>query len=233
MTGSSPPRPSRPSWRPGTRTRPTGCRSRSCPSPSSRSRTPCAASPRTSATSPSSAPRTCGRPLRRMPRRSDAVPGSTPGLSARKTSGRWNESATVMKCEALSAPSTSIEPASTCGWLAMTATGWPPRRASAADHRLAEVGLHLEPRRLVDDDVDHVAHVVDALAVARHDVEDLVDEPRRGVGVRVVGRVRPRRRREVAEVEAHQLERGGVVGRDVLDQPARDRDRRGRRAPPW
>ena len=51
-----------------------------------------------------------------------------------------------------------------------------------------------------------------------------VDEARRGVVVRVVGRVRPRRRREVAQVEAHQLERGGVVGRDVVDQPARDRD---------
>ena len=37
-------------------------------------------------------------------------PACTPGLSARKTSGRWNESATVMKCAALSAPSASIEP---------------------------------------------------------------------------------------------------------------------------
>ncbi len=70
-------------------------------------------------------------PLRRMPRRSDAVPGITPGLSARKTSGRWNESATVMKWAALSAPSTSIEPAFICGWFATTATGWPPRCASA------------------------------------------------------------------------------------------------------
>ena len=163
-------------------------------------------------------------PARRMPRFSDAVPGSTPGLSARKTNGRWNESATVMKCDALSAPSTSIEPAHTFGWLAMIATGWPPRCAERGDHRLAEVGLHLEPRRLVDDDVDHVADVVDALAVARHDVEDLVDQPRRGVVVGVVGWVRPRRRREVAEVEAHQLERGGVVGREVLDQPAGDGD---------
>ena len=225
-TGSSPPRPSRPSSRRATRTRPTGCRSRSCPSPSSRSRRPCAASPRTSVPSRSSAPRTCARRLRRMPRRSDAVPGSTPGLSARKTSGRWNESATVMKCDALSAPSTSIEPANTWGWLATTATGWPPRCASAHTTDLPEVGLHLEPRRLVDDDVDDVAHVVDPPAVAGHDVEDLRDEARRGVVVHVVGRVRPRRRREVAQVETHELERGFVVGRDVVDQSARHRDRR-------
>ena len=70
-------------------------------------------------------------PLRRMPRRSDADPGITPGLSVRNTSGRWNESATLMKCAALSAASTSIEPASTDGLLATTATGSPPRRASA------------------------------------------------------------------------------------------------------
>ena len=37
----------------------------------------------------------------------------------------------MMKCDALSAPSTSMEPANTWGWLAMTATGWPPSRASA------------------------------------------------------------------------------------------------------
>ena len=52
-------------------------------------------------------------PLRRMPCRSDWLPGMTPGLSARKTRGRWNESATVMKWAALSAPSASIEPART------------------------------------------------------------------------------------------------------------------------
>jgi hypothetical protein len=69
-------------------------------------------------------------PLRRMPRFSDARPGITPGLSARNTSGRWKESATLMKCAALSAPSTSTEPAITFGWFAITATGWPPRYAS-------------------------------------------------------------------------------------------------------
>ena len=36
-----------------------------------------------------------------------------------------------MKCAALSAPSASIDPASTSGWFATTATGWPPSRHSA------------------------------------------------------------------------------------------------------
>src|SRR4051794_31359649 len=70
-------------------------------------------------------------PLRSTPLFSDRLPGSIPGLSARNTIGRWNESATVMKCAALSAAWASIEPASTFGWLATTATGWPPRWASA------------------------------------------------------------------------------------------------------
>ena len=70
-------------------------------------------------------------PLRSTPLRSERLPGSMPGLSARKTIGRWNESATMMKCAALSAASASMEPASSVGWLATTATGWPPRWASA------------------------------------------------------------------------------------------------------
>ncbi len=69
-------------------------------------------------------------PLRRIACCSEARPGSTPGLSERNTIGRWNESATSMKRAALSAPSASIEPASTMGWLATTATGWPPSRHS-------------------------------------------------------------------------------------------------------
>src|SRR4029077_3112278 len=70
-------------------------------------------------------------PLRSTPVFSERLPGSMPGLSARKTIGRWNESATVMKWAALSAASASMEPASTLGWFATTATGWPPRWASA------------------------------------------------------------------------------------------------------
>src|SRR5271163_801828 len=66
-------------------------------------------------------------PARKTPLRSDRLPGSMPGLSARKTIGRWNESATVMKCAALSAAAASMEPASTWGWFATTATGWRPR----------------------------------------------------------------------------------------------------------
>ena len=87
-------------------------------------------------------------PLRRMPRRSDAVPGSTPGLSARKTSGRWNESATVMKCAALSAPSTSIEPAMTLRLVGDDRDRVAAEVRERADHRAPELGLHLEPRRL-------------------------------------------------------------------------------------
>ncbi len=54
-------------------------------------------------------------PLRRMAARSELVPGSMPGLSARKTSGRWKESATMIRCDALSAASASMAPASTRG----------------------------------------------------------------------------------------------------------------------
>ena len=42
-----------------------------------------------------------------------------------------------------------------------------------ADERRAEVGLHLEARAGVEHDVDHLAHVVDAPAVARDEVEQL------------------------------------------------------------
>ena len=48
--------------------------------------------------------------------------------------------------------------------------------AERGDDRTAEVGLHLEARVRVEDDVDHLAHVVDAAAVARDDVEHLGDE---------------------------------------------------------
>ena len=52
-------------------------------------------------------------PLRRMPAFSEAEPGMTPGLSDKKTRGTWKESATVMKCAALSAASAVIDPAIT------------------------------------------------------------------------------------------------------------------------
>ena len=54
-------------------------------------------------------------PARSTPLRSDRLPGSMPGLSAKKMIGRWNESATMMKWAALSAASASIEPAITLG----------------------------------------------------------------------------------------------------------------------
>ena len=58
----------------------------------------------------------------------------------------------------------------------------------------------------------------------RHDVEDLRHEPRAVVAARDGVRVRPRGRREVAEVGAHLAERGGVVVGDVVDETARERD---------
>ena len=70
-------------------------------------------------------------PARRIPARSEAWPASTPGLSARKTSGRWKLSHTWMKWAALSAASTSTDPAMTDGWLAMMPMDSPPMRASA------------------------------------------------------------------------------------------------------
>jgi hypothetical protein len=54
-------------------------------------------------------------PLRNTPLRSERLPGIMPGLSARKMIGRWKESATMMKCAALSAASASMEPAITWG----------------------------------------------------------------------------------------------------------------------
>ena len=98
--------------------------------------------------------------------------------------------------------------------------------AERTDDRPAEAGLHLERGAGVEHDVDHLAHVVDAPAVARDDVEDLGDESRLDVVARSVGRVRPRRGREVAEVGAHEVERARVVVGDVVDQTARERDRR-------
>ena len=122
-------------------------------------------------------------PLRRMPARSEAEPGMTPGLSDKKTSGRWNESATVMKCAALSAASAVIEPALTARLVRDDRDRVPAEIAECANDRAAEVGLHLERRTGVEHDVDHLAHVVDAPAVVRDDVEHLGNETRCGVAV--------------------------------------------------
>ena len=52
-----------------------------------------------------------------------------------------------------------------------------------ADDRRAELRLHLEPVRPVEDDVEHRAHVVYAPVAAGHDVEQL------GRGSRLAGLV--------------------------------------------
>ena len=95
-----------------------------------------------------------------------------------------------------------------------------------AHHRRPELGLDLERRRLVEHHVDDVAHLVHPPAVAGHDLEHLGNEARLEVAVDDVGRIGPRRRREIPQVPAHEVERILVVGRGVVDQPARDRDRR-------
>ena len=91
--------------------------------------------------------------------------GNIPGLSARKTIGRWNASATMMKWAALSAASASMEPASSCGWLATTATGFPPRWASAQMTALPNWGC-TSTSPSVEDHVEHATHVV-ALRLSR------------------------------------------------------------------
>ena len=119
-------------------------------------------------------------PLRRMPAFSDALPGhARPGLSDKKTSGRWNESATVMKCAALSARVGGDRTGHHVRLVRDDRDRVPAEAAQRADDRPAELGLHLEARTGVEHDVDHLAHVVDAPTVARDDVEDLRDEPRR------------------------------------------------------
>ena len=177
-----------------------------------------------------------GQRLRRVHARArpqDALPlrraarASRPGCRTRKTSGRWNESATVMKCAALSAASASIEPASTCGWLATTATGWPPSRASAQMTERPKSGCTSNARPGVEHDVDHVVHVVDLPTVAGHEVEHLGHDPR----------LRRRRRRSTAGTTTPTTGSSAGTPRTrssapasssahVVDQPARERDRR-------
>ena len=100
----------------------------------------------------------------------------------------------------------------------------PAEIAERADDRPAEAGLHLEHRARVEDDVDHLVHVVDAPAVDRDDVEDLGQESRCDVVAAGSGGVRPRGRGEVAQVVADEVERGFVGLGDVVDEAAGDRD---------
>ena len=99
----------------------------------------------------------------------------------------------MMKCAALSAPSASIEPGQHLRLVGDDRDRMAAEAGQRADHRPAELGLHLEPGAGVDHDVDHVAHVVDPPAVAGHDVEHLAAEPRaRCRRPSSNGRVRPR-----------------------------------------
>ena len=68
-------------------------------------------------------------PDRRIACCSEALPGHDAGVVGEEDQREVDESATLMKWAALSAPSALTEPASTIGWLATTATGWPPSRA--------------------------------------------------------------------------------------------------------
>ena len=123
-------------------------------------------------------------PLRRTPARSDLVPGSTPGLSARKSSGRWNESATEDEVRGLVGGGgvDRTRPSPSAGWR-RSRPAWPPRCASAQMIGRSEPRLDLEPVAAVDDDVEDGAHVVDAAVVAGHDRQQLGQPRSRGRGV--------------------------------------------------
>ena len=72
-----------------------------------------------------------------------------------------------------------------------------------------------------------MAHVVQAAAVGRHDLQNLVESSRAEIRTRrAVGRVVPRARRHVREVAAQHVERSFVVGRHVVDDPRHHRNLR-------
>ena len=112
----------------------------------------------------------------------------------------------------------SSTPASEAGWLPTTPTEWPSSRAKPHTMFVREVLVHLEELAVVDDETDHVAHVVRLVRRVRHDRVEL-----RVHAVRVVGRVHVRRRLEVVrrqegEEVARVLEAGVLVlGREVGD----------------
>ena len=93
----------------------------------------------------------------------------------------------------------------------------------AAQDRAAEARLDLEPHAVVEEQIEHRTHVVDPAIVARHDLGDLVEEPR-PVVASSRRRVRPRTRREVREVGAQLADGVDVVARDVVDEAARQGD---------
>ena len=97
--------------------------------------------------------------------RSAAGPTMKPGVSHRNSTGRPKASHSCRKRAALSAPSASIAPPRWVGSLATTPSGRPSRRASAVTMPGAEAAAQLEHRALVEQRVDHAAHVVDALAL--------------------------------------------------------------------
>ena len=87
-----------------------------------------------------------------------------------------------------------------------------------ADHRAAEVGLHLEELAVVDDHRYHLAHVVETTTVDGYQFEQLRHEARTAIGPvgRARRRVAHRGRREVAEVRPDQLQCRRVVGGNVV-----------------
>ena len=96
---------------------------------------------------------------------------------------------------------------STCGWLAMTATAWPPIRTSDVIAALAQFGRSSNTLSASARARDHPAHVVDAAPVVGDDRADRVVGRRR----RAVGALDE----EVGEVAAHQL---GALGVGVDQQ---------------
>ena len=139
-----------------------------------------------------------------------------------------------MKCAALSAPSALDRAGQHHGLVGHDRDRVAAEAGEAGEHGGAEVGLHLEGRALVEDDVDDVAHVVDLPAVAGHDVEDLGDEAVAVVAALQRGPGSPRPTTGSSSGRPRtQVEGGFVAGAVVVDQAAAPSPPPGRRGPPW
>ena len=109
----------------------------------------------------------------------------------------------------MSAPSASIAPPRCVGSLAIDAERAPVDAREGGDHAGAEAVAQLQHRALVEQRVDHAAHVVDALSLLGDQLAQ-----QRLVGRRAAG---PRPPAEVGEVALRERHRLGVVGGAQVD----------------
>ena len=178
--GSSPPRPSRPWSRPG------NANTADWPSngimPITIEPKPYALRSVTSnfGTSPASARRTCARPCAGWPAFSDALPGQHAGVVGEEHERQVERVGDGDEVRGLVGAVGVDRAGEHLRLVGDDRDRWPPSRQSA-QMTTAEVGLHLEARAGVEHDVDHLAHVVDAPAVAGDEVEDLGDGARADV----------------------------------------------------